>query len=722
MAVNIGPKIGIDGEKEYRKSINDIIQQQKTLKAEMSAVSSSWDKNTSNMKKAAQTGENLSKQVETQEKRVAELNKMLEESSKKYGENDSRTLKWKEAVASATAELNNMKQQLSDLPNMVQAFGQDMQAAGDKVSGIGDKITGIGKGLSTHVTAPLAAVGGLSVAAFNEVDEGMDTIIAKTGATGDALEGMQTVFENIATSIPTDFATAGEAVGEVATRFQLTGQELEDLTSYFIKFADVNKTDVTQSIDSTQKALSAFGLDATSATGLLDTLNTVGQNTGASMDSLLNGLIQNGTAFQEMGLSIEQAAVFMGQMETSGANSETVMQGLRKALKDATAEGIPLDQALSDLQNTILNGTDSVDGLTAAYDLFGKSGDQIYAAVKNGTLSFTDLATAAVDSGGSVEDAFNAMLDPTDQAAMTMNESKLAGAELGSTLLSVAVPAITKLTDIVKDAKKWWDSLDGSTKENIVRFGLLVAAIGPVVAAVGTVISTVGSVISIGGTLVSGIGTVIAVLGGPLTAAIGAAVAAGVLIYKNWDTIKTGAIALYNTIKEKFEAIKTSITQTFESVKKSVTDTWENIKKTISDAIEKIKGFLKFDFKLPDLKLPHIEYDLVTVPVLGTIPDPRTLHVEWYAKAMENGMILRNPTIFGAANGHFLGAGEAGPEVVVGASSLFNMIRGAVASTTNNYGGNNVYVYGAPGQDVHDLAREIANIINADVQAEGAVW
>ena len=722
MAVNIGPKIGIDGEDKYRKSINEIIQQQKTLKSEMNATASSWDKNTSEMKKASQQSENLAKQIEAQEKRVSELNKMLEESSKKYGENDSRTLKWKEAVNAATAELNNMKRELSDLPNMVQAFGQDMQNAGDKISGIGDKVTGIGKGLSTHVTAPLAALGGLSVAAFNEVDEGMDTVIAKTGATGDALEGMKTVFENVATSIPTDFATAGEAVGEVATRFQLTGQELEDLTSYFIKFADVNKTDVTQSIDNTQKALSAFGLDASSATGLLDTLNTVGQNTGASMDSLLSGLIQNGTAFQELGLSIDQAAIFMGQMETSGANSETVMQGLRKALKDATADGIPLNEALANLQDTILNGTDSMDGLTAAYDLFGKSGDQIFAAVANGTLSFTDLANAAVDSGGSVQAAFDAMLDPTDQAAMTMNELKLAGAELGSTLLDVAVPAIKSLTDIIKDAKAGWDSLDDSTKENIVRFGLLVAAIGPVIAIVGTVISTIGSVISIGGTLVSGIGTVIAVLGGPLTAAIAAAVAAGVLIYKNWDTLKQGATTLYNTIKEKFDAIKASVTQTFENLKSTVTNTWENIKSTISNAIEQIKGFLKFDFKLPDLKLPHIEYDLVTVPVLGTIPDPRTLHVEWYAKAMQEGVILRNPTIFGAENGHFLGGGEAGPEVIVGASSLYDMIRGAVASTTNNYGGNNVYVYGAPGQDVHELAREIANIINADVQAEGAVW
>lgn len=722
MAVNIGPKIGIDGEKEYRKSINDIIQQQKTLKSEMNATASSWDKNTSNMKKAAQTSENLAKQVEAQEKRVGELNKMLDASAKKYGENDARTLKWKEAVNSATAELNMMKSELKDLPNSLQAFGQDMQAVGDKVKGIGDGIKGFGEGMTKYVTAPLTAVGGLSVAAFNEVDAGLDTIIAKTGATGESLEGFQTVFENLATSIPTDFATVGDAVGEVATRFQLTGQELEDLTGYFIKFADINNTDVSNSIDQTQKALSAFGLDASSATSLLDTLNTVGQNTGASMDSLLSGLIQNGTAFQEMGLSAEQAAVFMGQMETSGANSETVMQGLRKALKNAAEEGVPLNEALATLQDAILNGTDSMDGLTAAYDLFGKSGDQIYAAVQNGTLSFTDLGTAAVDASGSVASAFDAMIDPTDEAAMAMNQAKLAGAEIGNTLLEIAAPAIEKVADVIKDLKDRWDALDPSTRENIVKFGLVAAAIGPVIVAVTSFISTIGTLISIGGSLVSAIGGIVAVLGGPLTAAIAAAVAAGVLIYKNWDTIKEKAGQLFTTIKEKFDSIKKSISDTFDSVKKTVSDTWENIKKTISDAIEKIKGFLKFDFKLPDLKLPHIKYDLVTVPVLGTIPDPRTLHVEWYAKAMEQGMFLDNATIFGAANGHLLGGGEAGREVIVGASSLYDMIQSAVGSTVNNYGGNNVYVYGAPGQDVRELAREIADIINGDIRAEGAVW
>ena len=697
MAVNIGPKIGIDGEKEYRKSINDIIQQQKTLKSEMAAISSSYDKNTSAMKKAKDQHEQLSKQVELQEKRVAELNKMLDESTRKYGENDSRTLKWKEAVNGATAELNSMKAELNALPSPIQAFGAAMQEAGEKLQGIGKGVTEFGAGVTAKITAPLAAVGGASIAAFKEVDAGMDTIIAKTGATGEALDGMQTVFENIATTIPTDFSTVGEAVGEVSTRFGVTGQELEDLTTYFIKFSDITGTDVTNAVDQTQKALSAFGLDASDATGLLDTLNSVGQNTGASMDSLLNGLIQNGTAFQEMGLSAEQAAVFMGQMETSGANSETVMQGLRKALKNATEDGIPLNQALSDLQNTILNGTDSMDGLTAAYDMFGKSGDQIYAAVQNGTLSFTDLAAAATDSSGSVAAAYEGMLDPADEATMAMNQAKLAGAEIGNTLMTIAAPAIQKVSEVVKDLKDKWDGLSPSQQENIVKFGLVAAAIGPVIVIGGTLISTIGSIIGVAGTLVSGIGAVVGVLGGPLTLAIGAAIAAGVLLYQNWDTVKQKVTDLATGVKQK----------------------WEDIKTAVKSGVDKLKNLMNFKWELPKLKLPHFS---ISGEFSLNPPSIPHINVEWYAKAMQNGVILRNPTIFGAAGGNLLGAGEAGPEVVVGTSSLFDMIRTAVGSTTNNYGGNNVYVYGAPGQDVHELAMEIADIIHADVQTKGAVW
>ena len=297
-----------------------------------------------------------------------------------------------------------------------QSLSEKLKAGGEKAQEIGGKMKEVGTTVTTHVTAPIVAGAAASVAAFNEVDAAMDIIVQKTGASGQALEEMKTIAEDMATTIPTSFENAATAVGEVNTRFGVTGTELEDLSTRFVKFAELNNVDVSGSIDNTQKALSAFGLGADSAGMLLDVLNRVGQNTGVSMDALTSGLIQNGAAFQEMGLSIDQATVFMGQMEKSGANSETVMQGLRKAMKNATEDGIPLNQALADLQNTIKNGKGSMDGLTASYDLFGKSGDQIYAAVKNGTVDFTALASSQsilADSADSVGKAYEGTIPST---------------------------------------------------------------------------------------------------------------------------------------------------------------------------------------------------------------------------------------------------------------------------------------------------------------------
>lgn len=127
-------------------------------------------------------------------------------------------------------------------------------------------------------------MGAASLAAFNEVDKGMDIITQKIGASDKALKEMKDSMKNLATFIPTDFETAGAAIGEVNTRFGLTGQKLEDLSGKFIKFAQLNNTDVSTAIDNTQKVISDFGLKAEDAGNLLDTMNAVGQRTDISMD------------------------------------------------------------------------------------------------------------------------------------------------------------------------------------------------------------------------------------------------------------------------------------------------------------------------------------------------------------------------------------------------------------------------------------------------------
>ena len=573
--------------------------------------------------------------------------------------------------------LDSLKKQAKDFGSVA---SQQFKLAGDKVKEVGDKISGVGTAMSTRVTAPIVAVGAASLAAFKEVDSGMDIIVQKTGATGEAFESMRGIAENIATTLPADFETVGTAIGEVNTRFGATGEQLEGLSTQFIQFAELNGVDVTNSIDSAQKALSAFGLGAEEAGGLLDVLNATGQATGAGMDSLLNGLIQNGTAFQEMGLSIEQATVFMGQMETSGANSETVMNGLRKALKNAAEDGVPLNEALSQLQETILNGANGVDGLTAAYDMFGKSGDQIYAAVKNGTLDFNALSISVDGVGGSVQNTFNATKDPIDDFTTATNAAKIAGAELGGVIQTAAAPIIQQFAGFIQTLTEKFRALTPEQQQTIVKIGAVVAAVGPAILIIGKIVSAVGTVISV-------LGTVVGVLGGPVTIAIGAAVAAGVLLYKNWDTVKEKASELWEHIKSVFEGIKN----------------------TISNAIEKVKSIFDFEWHFPHLSLPHF-----SIQGSFSLSPPSVPHlaVDWYKKAYENGVMFTRPTVL-ATPGGFKGFGDGnGAEVVLGLNRLREIAGGGVT--------NNIVINSVPGESVEALAQRVMERITMATQRQTA--
>lgn len=150
-----------------------------------------------------------------------------------------------------------------------------------------------------------------------------------------------------------------------------------------------------------------------------------------------------------------------------------------------------------------------------------------------------------------------------------------------------------------------------------------------------------------------------------------------------WNGIKsvvTGAItAIKNGISTGLTAAKNTVTNILNGIKNAFSTVWEGAKNIVSGAIEKIKGMMNFHWELPKLKLPHFSItgkfslDPPSIPKIG---------VEWYRKAMGDGMILDSPTIFGAAGGKLLAGGEVGPEAVVGVDSLRTMIQEAVAGQT----------------------------------------
>ena len=508
------------------------------------------------------------------------------------------------AYVAIIPSMEGAQQQITeDLTGATAAAASKAGESGGKSLGgsIAKGLDSVGSTLTKGITVPVTAAATASIAAWKGVDEAMDTVTTKTGASGAALEDMQNRAKSIATTIPASFQEAGDAIGEVNTRFGLTGDSLESLSTDFIKFAQLNNQDVSGSVDNVSKVLAAFGMDASEASGYLDALNVVGQKTGVDVGTLAQQVSANAAQFQQMGLSAADATNLLGQMSMAGLDSSTAMMGMKTAMKSAAADGVDLNTALSTFKETMSSNASESDKLAAAYELFGtRAGGAIYNAVSQGTLDLTNFSGSLTGFSGSVSTTFDETLDPLDQFTVTMNSVKEAGAGLVDALGPTIQTALTTMTDAVKGATDAWNSLSPATQDNIIKLALAAAAIGPVIAAVSKAITVFNTIKQAVGAFSTALGLASA---GPVVL-IGAAIAATILlIVTHFDEIKTAFGAVADFFSEKIEAVKgffdglgdkisgivDGVKSKFDDMKNGAKEKFDTMKDNVSQAMDGIK-------------------------------------------------------------------------------------------------------------------------------------
>lgn len=522
-------------------------------------------------------------------------------------------------IIATEGDLKSLKEEYKNFGSVA---SQQIQLAGEKIQNVGKAVTNVGVGITKGVTVPIVAVGAASVAAWKEVDSAMDVIVKKTGASGKPLEEMKKAAENIATTIPTSFENAATAVGEVNTRFGLMGDDLEDLSTKFVKFAELNDKDVTSSVDSVQKAMAAMGVDTKDAGLMLDALNTAAQQSGIDVDTLTSSIVSNAAAFDGMGLSTGDVISLLANVEKSGVDTSTVMTGLQKAMQNATKQGKPASTALAEVEAAIKGAGTETDATRIAMNLFGKkAGPAIAKAVREGQISFEAMGTSLQDYAGNVESTFEGTLDPLDQVNTIMNTLKATGASIVEAAAPALTTAIETVGNVVKGLAEKWNSLDKGTQQMIIKFALAAAAVGPLVTGLGGAITGAGKVVSAFGKVKGAIGAagaaggLVGRIGGLVTAAgpilaggavVAGIVAGGVLIYKNWDKIKAGAKILGDKIKTAWGNIKTNVTAAAKKIGEDVKAKFDVLK---TNAV-KIFGDLGTNLKS---KLNAAKTALVTV-------------------------------------------------------------------------------------------------------------
>lgn len=538
------------------------------------------------------------------------------------------------ALANQTVKTEKSKASLTDMKRELKEVNEELKnhklnKFADACNSAGEKVEGFGKKMSV-VSAGIAGIGAASIESFTELDEGYDTIVTKTGATDDALEGLTQSADNLFGSMPEDMATVGEAIGEVNTRFHSTGEELENTSKQFVQFASINDTNVTQSVDQVDKIMKAWNIDASQTGNLLGLLTAKAQETGINVDTLEGYVLDNNAAFKEMGLSLPQAINLMAQFDANGVDSTQALAGLKKSLQNATAEGKSMDVALKETIDKIKNAKSETKAMQIATELFGKKGAaEMTKAIRENRVDLTDLSSSMKEYGSTVEDTYNGTLDPIDNSKIAMNNAKLALSTLATTAQTSAAPMIEDLTGKIQDLTKWFTSLSPAQQETLIKVGLVTAAVGPLAVGFGKVAKGVSSTVKFGQKFVSGAAGIIAKITaktaataagtaadtagtaataahtaattaatattGGMTAAqtalnlamslcpivlivglIAGLIAAGVALYKNWDKISSGAKKLWGNAKETFSNLRKSAKENFDKVAESAKQGFRN--------------------------------------------------------------------------------------------------------------------------------------------------
>lgn len=266
MAVDIGPKIGIEGEREFRQQIQQTNQALKTLAAEEKAVTSAFQGEADAEKKASAQKEVLNKQIEAQKDKLALLEKGLRDSTQKYGEADEKTLKWQEAVHNATAKLNNMEGQLRDVDKEVDETGDSMEDAGEKTKGWADVMKG--QLLADAVKAGLSKLADLAKSAATAMWDASQagaaygdeilTLQSTTGLNTDTLQEYKYMADLVDVSLDTVAGSLSKLTRSMSSAKGGTGEAAEAFKELGVAITDENGN-LRDTNDVFNEALTALG-------------------------------------------------------------------------------------------------------------------------------------------------------------------------------------------------------------------------------------------------------------------------------------------------------------------------------------------------------------------------------------------------------------------------------------------------------------------------------
>ena len=326
MADNFGLKIGIEGEKEFKKALSEINQSFKVLGSEMKLVSSQFDKNDKSVQALSARNTVLNKEIEAQKNKVEFLRAALQNAADSFGENDRRTQNWQIQLNNAEAALNSMERELSDNERAIEALSREETDAADATERLSQEI------------------------ARQE----------------DALAGMKRAYSNAVLQYGKGSSEAKELEGRIS---QLSG-ELKENRERMKDAGDVAE-DLGESLEDASEGADKLG------SGLSVATVAMGNLIASGIQAALNGIKELGSTIWNLDEATEEYRVAQGKLttafEAAGYSGEAAQKSYTEFYKilgdtDTATEASQLLAQLAQNEQDITKWTNIAAGV---YGTFG---------------------------------------------------------------------------------------------------------------------------------------------------------------------------------------------------------------------------------------------------------------------------------------------------------------------------------------------------------------
>ncbi|EGL83738.1 phage tail tape measure protein, TP901 family [Caldalkalibacillus thermarum TA2.A1] len=440
----------------------------------------------------------------------------------------------------------------------------------------------IGKNMTTYLTAPLVAFGGAAMVAANDLDKAYANIRAGTGATGEDLESLKQSFKNVFENVPQSADEVSRALADLNTRTGLVGEPLEKLTKQFLDLSRVSGVEATALIRDATRVFGDWSIETENQAESLDYLWKVSQNTGIGIDRLSQQMVQFGAPLRQMGFGFEESAALLAKFEKEGVNAELVMGSMRIALGNMAREGIDAREGLQQTMEAIKNAGSESEANAIAMEMFGaRAGPDMAAAIREGRFEIDDLIATLETSDETIQKAGEETMTFGERMAMLKNQVQIGLEPVGRILIDLAEKWLPPVINLVQQVAEWFANLSPAGQMVIFAIGGIVAVIGPLLGMFSMVVSAISTLMPLFAALTGPVGLVIA--------AIAALIAIGVLLWKNWDTIKEKAREFGQAIKDRIQEMRDRVKERIRNMINSALEWFESLRQKAVEKVTKLK-------------------------------------------------------------------------------------------------------------------------------------